>query len=74
MYKIYKRKGQIEARPATQADRSNYKISFSSADRDNLAIGTFKIEEGMIARNPDNHEDQWFINPVFFANNYYEES
>ena len=25
---------------------------------------------GMIARNPDNHNDQWYINAEFFAKNY----
>ena len=25
---------------------------------------------GMIARNPDNHADQWYINPEYFNKNF----
>jgi hypothetical protein len=25
---------------------------------------------GMIARNPANHADQWYINPEYFAKNF----
>jgi hypothetical protein len=28
------------------------------------------FDGGMIARNPDNPADQWYINPEFFAKNY----
>jgi hypothetical protein len=41
------------------------KISVSDAD-----LYLPSLEGGMIARNPDNHTDQWYINPTFFAKNY----
>jgi len=25
---------------------------------------------GMIARNPDNHDDQWYVNGEYFAKNF----
>lgn len=28
------------------------------------------LDGGMIARNPQNHEDQWYIAAKFFADNY----
>ena len=61
---VYKRKGSIEARPATAEDYLNPQISVSPADREAGYRG------GMIACNPDNRADQWLISQAFFDNNY----
>lgn len=61
----YQRKGEIEARPFEPDDAYSKHISFSEADR-----ARFTFEGGMIARNPANHADQWYINPEFFADHY----
>jgi len=64
-FKVYKRKGSIEARPYVDGEILASKVSVSEADRQlSTLIG------GMIARNPDNHDDQWYINEAFFKKNY----
>ncbi len=69
-FKTYKRKGSVEARPWTQEDESRWRegsrqVSISAPD----AILQTRVG-GMVARNPDNHLDQWYINAGFFEKNY----
>lgn len=70
----YARVGQIEARPWTAEDeydfvkRKSTRISISPADRETGAV--HGLHGGMVARNPDNHEDQWYIAAEFFAKHY----
>jgi hypothetical protein len=69
-FKTYQRVGSIEARCATYDDwqrAEQLRISISPADRESgLRTG------GMIARNPANHVDQWYIAPDYFAKHYGE--
>ena len=63
----YKRKGVTEMRPHEPGEDMTG-ISISNED-----ILDFKVsggDGGMIARNPDNHHDQWFVNGAWFENNY----
>lgn len=63
-FKSYPRKGSCTARPYVPGEDMS-KISVSDAD-----LSLPSLDGGMIARNPDNHDDQWYINPTFFAKNY----
>lgn len=45
-----------------------FNVSISDADRKN---GSPKIGD-MIARNPDNHYDQWLVNKNYFMKNFRE--
>jgi hypothetical protein len=77
-WKQYRRKGFVEARPCNKGDVvSETEISISEVDK----IACFRFSEdvwvclvdgGMIARNPDNPKDQWYINPEYFKKNYEE--
>ncbi len=60
-WKQYKRKGLSEMRPYVQGeDLSNVSVS----DED------YPIEDmGMIARNPKNHADQWYVARQYFEDN-----
>jgi hypothetical protein len=67
----YQRLGSIEARPWTAEDEYNFvrgntgRISISPADRENgVLVG------GMVARNPTNHDDQWYVAPQYFSKHY----
>lgn len=60
-YMPYKRKGTIEARPYF-AGEDLIGISVSEADKGK--------QNGMIARNPDNHDDKWFIDMDYFRKHY----
>jgi len=61
----YERTGSIEVRPATEADRSGPGISISETD-----LRLPSLVGGMIARNPANHDDQWYIAAEYFAKHY----
>ena len=63
-WKHYKRKGLTEARPYVHGeDLSSVSVS---AEDDPLT------DMGMIARNPDNHDDQWYIARAYFDKNLEE--
>jgi hypothetical protein len=68
----YPRKGSIDARPWTAVDAAGYRngyklpgVSVSDADK-----YTACNPVGYVARNPDNHADQWYIAPDYFAKHY----
>jgi len=63
-FKTYQRKGSIEARPYEPGELLQG-VSVSPADMKRTSLAG-----GMIARNPDNHEDQWYIAPEYFAKHY----
>lgn len=62
-FKVYRKIGNIEARPFIQGE-SLQGVSVSALDDPS--------EGGWIARNPDDHNDRWFINNRFFKDNYEE--
>lgn len=51
-FKFYSRKGQVEARPYVPGEDLSG-VSVAAVDEPG--------EGGMIARNPKNHDDQWYI-------------
>jgi hypothetical protein len=61
-WKQYRRKGLSEMRPYIPGESLNG-ISVSDADKPNIGVG------GMIARNPDNHGDQWYVAKEYFEKN-----
>ena len=56
----YKRKGLSEMRPYVMGEDLSG-VSVSDADTPE--------EGGMIARNPENHEDQWYVAREYFEQN-----
>lgn len=81
-WKQYERKGMIEAKQVIVGERVNTtEISVSAEDRASCFAPYFvenncsivcMVVGGMIARNPDNPKDQWYINPEYFKKNYEE--
>ncbi len=57
----YKRKGLSEMRPYIKGEDLT---SVSVADVDDP-----ENDMGMIARNPENHEDQWYVARQYFEDN-----
>lgn len=57
MWKKYRRTGLSEMRPFIPGEDTS-KISISQEDNPKLG--------DMIARNPDNHEDQWLVSKEYF--------
>lgn len=57
--------GQIEVRPYEHGDQARNAISISEAD---LKLPT--LVGGFVARNPDNHDDQWYIARDYFNKHY----
>jgi hypothetical protein len=64
-FKTYQRQGSIEARPAHPDDWRDPRVSISLADK-----GPGFSADGMVARNPENHADMWYIAPEYFAKHY----
>lgn len=72
-FKQYRRKAIAELRPVTEAECMSMAepwgvISISQADLNN---GSPKIGD-MVARNPENHEDQWLVAADYFYANFEE--
>jgi hypothetical protein len=79
-FKKYRRTQIAEMRPVTELDVKAYqidkeihsmrdtefKVSISDVDRKN---GSPKIGD-MIARNPNNHNDQWLVAEKYFNENF----
>ena len=64
-FKRYRRKQIAELRPYVQGENMDG-ISVSDAD---AKAGSPKAGD-MIARNPENHEDQWLVAAQYFADNF----
>ena len=60
-FKQYKRKGLSEMRPYILGEELS-KISVSKEDEP-------ETDMGMVARNPKNHEDQWYVARKYFNEN-----
>jgi len=60
--KYLKRPSPIEMRPYIQGEDLT---GISVSDQDDP-----ETDMGMIARNPDNHDDQWYIARTYFEKHY----
>lgn len=69
-FKKYRRVSIAEARPFVVGEILDPKVSISHTDKD---AGSPKAGD-MIARNPDNHDDQWLIAADYFGKNFCQES
>ena len=68
-FKQYRRKQIAELRPYLEGECiDTTEVSVSQADLD---AGSPKVGD-MIARNPKNHDDQWLVAAVYFADNFEE--
>lgn len=63
-FQLYRKKQLQEMRPYVPGEDLTG-ISVSPADQQ---LPT--LDGGMIARNPQNHADQWYVAAKFFADNY----
>lgn len=60
----YRKKHTQEMRSYLQGEDLYHPVAISVSPADTPGPG------GMIARNPDNHADQWYVAKDFFAKNY----
>lgn len=65
-FKQYRRKGLSEMRPHIPGENLE---GISVSDEDRLS-GCLRTAGGMIARNPGNHADQWYVAKAYFDKNY----
>lgn len=63
-WKVYRRMGLAEMRPYVIGENM-LRISVAAVDVP-PEVG------GMIARNPQNHEDQWYVAEQYFKDNFEE--
>lgn len=67
-FKQYRRKSISEMRPYVEGETLPGNVSISEADKNN---GSPKVGD-MIARNPQNHDDQWLVAKDYFDANLEE--
>jgi hypothetical protein len=67
-FKRYNRTGVSEMIPFKEFTGDLYEVTFSQTDFEQP-----NIEEGMIARNPLNYNDLWYISKEYFDKNFVEE-
>ena len=65
-FKQYRRKQIAELRPYVPGEDLSERVSISAGDRD---AGSPKAGD-MIARNPENHDDQWLVSSEYFEANF----
>lgn len=66
-FKQYRRKQIAELKPwAPYVDMSRVSVSLSDKEAGSPKPGD------MIARNPKNHDDQWLVSALYFADNFEE--
>lgn len=63
-WKEYRRKGLSEMRPYEKGEDLSH-VSVSEVDDP-------ETDMGMIARNPKNHSDQWYVARKYFEENFEE--
>ncbi len=66
MFKQYRRKQIAELRPYILGEKLGILVSISQAD---LAAGS-PMQGDMIARNSENHADQWLVAKQYFLDNF----
>jgi len=73
-WKKYERTGISEMKAATQEDFADYNNNISVSKEDSKEVNNLisgrSIVRGMIARNPDNHDDQWYVARKYFEENF----
>ena len=67
-FKQYRRTQIAEMRPYEPGEALNERVSISAADRE---AGSPRAGD-MIARNPQNHDDQWLVAEDYFKTNFEE--
>ena len=67
-FKKYRRKGLSEMRPFVPGEDLTG-VSVSDADK---ALSEEEFNKGFIARNPVNHNDQWYVARAYFDKNLEE--
>lgn len=71
-FKQYRRKAIAELRPVTEAE------TFAALPLNGISISEVDLQNGspkigdMIARNPENHNDQWLVSKQYFESNFEE--
>lgn len=77
----YRRKQVAELREVNQTDINEFELKgYMTFDgKRAISISQVDIEDNdspkigdMIARNPENHDDQWLVEKTYFANNFEE--
>ena len=68
-FKKYRRTNIAEMRDLTNGEKETGLVDASvSSEDDRLPIDEFI--EGKIARNPGNHDDQWYVARKYFEDNF----
>lgn len=68
-WKQYRRMNTAEMRPVVPGEDLS-KISISAPDAFLMGSDIDAFNRGFVARNPKNHDDQWYISRAYFDANF----
>ena len=69
MWEKYHRTNIAEMRSVTSQEAQECTISGVSISQEDINAGSPKLGD-MIARNPQNHDDQWLVAEKYFKDNF----
>jgi len=69
VFKKYRRTNIAEMRPYIPGESLK---DISVSEQDNAFLVPSEFDRGMIARNPNNHKDQWYVARKYFEDNFEE--
>ena len=68
-FKRYRRTNVAEMRAFVPGEDTS-KLSISEADRELCLRDIDEFQRGFVARNPENHADQWYVARAYFDANF----
>lgn len=68
-FKKYRRTNIAEMRDFTDTEINSGLVGVSVSDEDNK-LPHFEFIKGKVARNPENHKDQWYVSREYFLGNF----
>ena len=69
-FKKYRRTNIAEMRDLTEEEKLTGLVDGSSVSSEDDRLPIDEFVEGKIARNPDNHDDQWYVARKYFVENF----
>lgn len=68
-FKKYRRTNIAEMRDLTNEEKRVVNVDASCSDEDDK-LSRNEFRKGKIARNPDNHKDQWYVARKYFEDTF----
>ena len=72
-FKKYRRTNIAEMRDLNEVEkRQHYYLTSVSVSKEDEKLSKAEFAQGKIARNPENHDDQWYVAKKYVEDNFEE--